>query len=137
MKCSPDLDLYVMWSSIVDNAVWVGSRAEALHLPEFDEERLVRTDKTGTSTLRGVRGYPLAGSWDNPTILVRETVRQDEGVYAYTLRRTDLAAYAETLDVDDVEAEALLTPVRFCSVCDTDRDIDPATSLCPAHANAR
>jgi hypothetical protein len=133
MKCEPDRDLYVEWSTVVDNLTWVGSRAEALRLGQTDEERVARTDRTGTSTLWRVEGYPQEGSWDDPTILVCNTERRDEGVYSYWLNRSDLTAFAEALAVDDVaRAEALLAPNRHCQVCDTDREVS-AKNLCPAH----
>lgn len=136
MKCEPDRDLYVEWSDVADNLTWVGTRAEALRLEHTDEERLARTDLTGTSTLWKVEGHPVEGAWGDPTIHVCNTERRDEHVYSYSLRRTDLAAYATALDADTSAAEALLIPNRHCLVCDFDTNIDPATSLCAKHAEA-
>lgn len=134
MKCAPDRDLYVEWSSVVDNAVWVGTRSEALRLPQTDPERLDRTDQTGTSTLWETEGYPREGSWDDASIHVSNTERRDDGVISYALSRSDLTAYAQALaENDTVRAEALLRCNRFCEVCETDRNIDPQTNLCPEH----
>lgn len=136
MKCEPGRDLYVEWSSVVDNLTWVGTRAEALTLAQTDEARLARTDATGSSTLWEVAGYPREGAWDDLGIHVCNTTRRDDGVYSYTLLRSDLAAYATALAADDVaRAEALLRPNRYCSVCDSDIGIDPEKSLCPTHLN--
>jgi hypothetical protein len=137
MKCEPDRDLYVEWSSVVDNLTWVGTRAEALHLEQTDEARLARTDLTGTSTLWKVEGHPVEGAWDDPTIHVMNTDRREDRIYSYTLRRSDLAAYAEAYQADDTaRAEALLIPNRHCEICDWDTDVDPETFRCPKHAEA-
>lgn len=138
MKCEPDRDLYVEWTTVCDNATWVGTRAEALTLEQTDEARLDRTDKTGTSTLWEVKGHPREGAWDDPTIIVCNTDRHEDRIYSYTLRRADLTAYAEALLADDTaRAEALLIPNRHCEVCDWDTDVDPVTFLCPKHADAQ
>lgn len=135
MKCQPDRDLYVEWTTVCDNATWVGTRAEALRLEQTDEERLRRTDETGTSTLWKVDGYPVEGAWDDPTIIVCNTERREDRIYSYTLRREDLTSYAEALLADDTaRAEALLIPNRHCEACDWDTDVDPVTFRCPKHA---
>lgn len=133
MKCDLNRDLYVEWSSVVDNLTWVGTRAEALRLDQTDEERVARTDRTGASTLWKVVGYPVEGTWEDATIHVCNTERREEGVYSYCLNRSDLTAYAEAMAVDDVaRAEALLIPNRHCQVCDTDREVG-TDNRCPAH----
>ena len=66
IKCAPDEDLYIEWSSIVEAPTAVGTRAEMLeYLPTGAHEncptcrcnpgaeRLERADRTGTSGLDG------------------------------------------------------------------------------------
>lgn len=75
IKVSPDRDLYMEWSSIVEAPTFIGTRAETtayllepkdgLHEttiahPEAVEQRLARADLTGSS------GYPPFGcDWDD------------------------------------------------------------------------
>lgn len=49
IKPDPGQDLYVMWSTIVDNGWVLGSREQALQDPEVTAERLARADEHGTS----------------------------------------------------------------------------------------
>jgi hypothetical protein len=109
LKADPTRDLYVEWSTIVDDATFVGTRDEMLtylrserpsggiHAPEA---RLHRAGETGTSCMWKVAGYPRLGAWDDPRLLVAQ--------YGY-LRRSDLALYAMLVD-NEQAARALLEP---------------------------
>ena len=94
MKVTPEADQYVEWSTVVDNFVWSGTRAELLAHGwqegwKATEERILRADQAGTSALwEGCDVQP--GAWDDPTILV--TNDPDRDGY-FVLNRADLAAY--------------------------------------------
>lgn len=99
LKTAPQVDLYVEWSTIVDDATWVGTRAEALR--QFDRPRIDRADQTGTSELQG-----RLGAWDDEALIV-----QQRGL----LDRDKLSEYASVLlanvDPDGTEeAHKLLRP---------------------------
>jgi hypothetical protein len=66
LKAERDRDLYVVWSTIVDNAVWAGTRLELDADPEYDSapERMARVETTGSSAHTGT------GSWDDPSLWV-------------------------------------------------------------------
>jgi hypothetical protein len=109
LKADPNRDLYVEWSTIVDDATFIGTREEMLaylqterpgggiHAPEA---RLHRADEMGTSCMWKVAGHPRLGAWEDPRLLVAQ--------YGY-LRRSDLALYAMLAD-DEQAARALLEP---------------------------
>lgn len=72
MKEAPDVDFYVIWSSIVDAPVYWGARAEIAARVESQvdnpaEERLARADATGTSAMPDpwVTHSHLPGAWDD------------------------------------------------------------------------
>lgn len=48
LKCDPKIDLYVEWSTIVDNACFIGTREQCL-ARGIERERLARADLQGTS----------------------------------------------------------------------------------------
>lgn len=105
LKAAPDRDLYLIWSTVVDNAIWVGDRAELVeHLREdhgdsyYNEKRIDRADQFGSSML----DYGF-GRWADEHLPVGEG-SPDDGWYH--LRRDRLAAYAEALLADD-EASAV------------------------------
>jgi hypothetical protein len=111
LKADPNRDLYVEWSTIVDDATFIGTRDEMLHhLRRHDgawdvsvsaaAARLSRADETGTSCMWKVAGHPRLGAWDDPRLLVAQ-----DGY----LRRSDLALYAMLVD-DEQAARALLEP---------------------------
>lgn len=75
IKVTPDRDLYMEWSSVVEAPTFIGTRAElAAYLaepkvhyrqttidhPEAIEERLARADETGSSGYR-----PFGCTWDD------------------------------------------------------------------------
>ena len=69
IKASPDRDLYVEWSTVVEAPVFIGNRSETLkHLRreqeggDAPEVRLARVDETGTSA-KG--DYAWFGAWDD------------------------------------------------------------------------
>lgn len=109
LKADQNRDLYVEWSTIVDDATFIGTREEILtylqterpssgiHAPEA---RLQRADETGTSCLWRVAGHAPTGAWGDTQLIVRQ-----HGL----LRRADLALYAMLID-DEQAARALLEP---------------------------
>jgi hypothetical protein len=102
LRAAPDRDLYVLWSSVCDDAEFVGTRDEvAVYLSvqygyDHPAERwLTRADATGTSSRIG------AGAWGHDLVVDQ----------CGMLRRSDLGHYAEAWAADDQTAiEALLTP---------------------------
>jgi hypothetical protein len=109
IKVSPDQDLYLEWSSVVDAPTRVGTRAEFtayLNEPRRGEtwmtaaqieQRLWLADETGSSAYR-----PFGISWDH-----RGSMYQQQGI----LPRARLAEYAQRLLVDiDAEPGDLLEP---------------------------
>lgn len=108
LKAAPDRDLYLIWSTVVDNAIWVGDRTALVeHLREEYgrssnfETRIARADRRGSSML----DYGF-GRWDDEYLAVGEGSPMDGW---YHLRRDRLVAYAEALLAgDDAAAVALL-----------------------------
>jgi hypothetical protein len=114
LKIHPDRDLYVEWSTIVDNAIRWGTRAEFLdHLAKVQpdllddpwhcpEARLARADAHGTSALSNIEDrHPPRGGWDSSLMV------EQRG----TLRRDDLEAYVAAMEAGDPDkAYALLVP---------------------------
>ena len=96
MKVAPDQDLYVEWSTVVDNITWAGTREELLVFARSErwkgdvEERIARTDREGTSAMF-FDEPPQEGSWDDAQLLVTNDSERDG---YFWLDRADLAAYA-------------------------------------------
>jgi hypothetical protein len=110
LKVTPDRDLYVKWSTIVENMTRSGTRAEFLeHLAAVQpdllddpghcpEARLARADAYGTSALT----HPPDGGWDDKSLIVDQ-----RGI----LPRADLEAYVDAIVADNFnKAYALLVP---------------------------
>lgn len=110
VKVAPDVDRYVVWSSVVDAPVsYSCTRVQAVawaveewhERPDQAEAHVVRADKYGSSD-RAV-GF---GRWDDEHLTVMEGSPSDGW---YHLPRERLAAYMDALDVDDeAVAQALL-----------------------------
>lgn len=105
MKEAPDVDFYVVWSSVVEAPVAVGTRAEIEWRVEGARAaRFARADATGTSAMwvevAGMRDrYPEEGSWeDDSYIYMQQGTLTRAGVF-------ELAHRDEGADIDD-----LLTP---------------------------
>jgi len=107
IKAAPDRDLYLIWSSVVDAAVWVGTRAElaGYAVEEYGRhgwetywrDGLDRADDCGTSD----RAFKT-GAWDDESLRVGEgspEAGRDGGIWY--IRRDRLAAYADALLADD------------------------------------
>jgi hypothetical protein len=119
LKVRTDRDLYVQWSTVVDNVVRVGTRAEFLeHLAAAEpwasdvwstdllhcpEARLGRADDYGTSAMWPTAEEPFGG-WEDDLMV------EQRGI----LPRADLEAYVDALllaDLRDPEkAYELLVP---------------------------
>lgn len=109
-------DLYLVWSSIVDAPVAVGTRAEMVgwaraewHLEEERAEAaLVRADELGSSD-RAI-GF---GRWDDDELPVFNGWQPQEPGWWY-IRRDRLVEFAEAiLRDDDASATALLHRVEL------------------------
>lgn len=119
-KEAPDVDYYVLWSSVVDAPTFTGNRAEMLadlknaedkwlrdDAPHKAENRLARADETGTSSLwvehEGMRDqYPEDGSWEDDHYIYRQ-----DG----SLTRAGLFELCHRTDADeDADVSDLLTP---------------------------
>lgn len=106
VKATPDADLYIEWSTIVEAPTFIGTRAETLEylgLPspsvsDTPEERLARADETGTSA-KG--DYAWFGSWTYDGFVVEQ-----RGV----LPRSRLSAFAVLYADDDPAWLDLLEP---------------------------
>lgn len=119
-KEAPDVDYYVMWSSVVDAPTMTGNRAVMLayleqssdpylrdDAPHHPKNRLARVDATGTSSMwvenAGLRDkFPEDGAWDDDTYIYKQ-----EGV----LTRAGMFELCHRTD-DDTEADVsdLLKP---------------------------
>ena len=109
LKCDRDTDLYVEWSTVVDNVTRVGTREQCIH-DGIEAERLARADKTGTSVVRFWTegdGYH-EGSFEDEHLLVRncQTIDDHGGML---LPRDRLLDYARLVYANDMAgAEVLL-----------------------------
>ncbi len=111
IRAAPDRDLYLVWSSIVDAPVAVGTRAEMVGWARqewrLEEERaeaaLMRADELGTSDRRF-----NTGGWDDDELPVFNGWQPPEPGWWY-IRRDRLVEFAEAiLRDDDAAATALL-----------------------------
>lgn len=105
IKCDPNVDLYLEWSTVVDAPVGVGTREQMenrMNTPVRDEvfmtkqaieSRLQRTDVTGSSYLDG-----SMGGWNDSGLILHN-------VYpgAVFLPRRNFLAYAKLL-LQDINA---------------------------------
>ena len=109
LKCDPDIDMYLEWSTVVDAPTAVGTRAQfetLLSTPRhgwfFDKEeeikkRLDRTDIAGTSTLND-------GDWKDKGFIYKGQA---------WIPRKNLLAYAYMLLKDEnAEPVGLLEPLE-------------------------
>ena len=99
IKPEADEDLYVIWSSVVDNATFVGTKEQVAQwwiggevarvTREFDEA-IQRTDENGSSDRRfNTGGY---ANYDD-TMLVAEVPDDFGGVMSGTIKRSDIKAF--------------------------------------------
>jgi hypothetical protein len=110
VKCAPDGDLYLIWSSEIDNAIVAGDREGIIayllaNEPQTSgltaEERIARADERGTS-MKDCDWY----GWDDEYFQVMEHAPPwPDGPPGYwSIRRDRLAAYAEALLAEDEAA---------------------------------
>lgn len=98
IKASPDEDFYVIYSSVVDAPIQFGSRRELEREYEHAHaERFDRADATGSSC---AWTDPPEFGWDDPTILIRESVDLPDGAIAIEIPRAALADFCRTLGAD-------------------------------------
>lgn len=109
VKASPDEDFYVIWSTVVDNITFSGTRDEILayeletlgsmqHInPEHRPEgRIARADATGTSAMwpEENAGPDKYLGWNDETFLVSND--EDDSLPGFfEIKRSDLRHYAE------------------------------------------
>jgi len=105
LKADRDRDLYVVWSTVVDNAVWAGTRAELEAEPDYDTsaDRMARVEVTGTSARDGT------GSWSEPTLWVCNL--PEPLLEPRLLPRASLAAFVAAQE-DEPTIAALTVPAR-------------------------
>ena len=83
IKCAPDADLYMEWSTIVESPTWIGKREEleayllqsAARDGSEDEvvrERITRADTFGTSALYPRPNATADGGWDDDGQIVEQ-----------------------------------------------------------------
>lgn len=113
IKADPDLDLYGLWSSNVDNFVGIGTRAEFLG-DGVNPSRLARADRYGTSAQTIDEVDPNQSrylGWDTTNFLVHEQVNAPTNG-AGLLPRTRLVEFMQAqLRGDDALAGSLLQPL--------------------------
>lgn len=115
VKPSPDHDLYVEWSSVVDNAVAIGTREEMI-VGGVAVERLDRAGRTGTSCKGFERegdGFQPGGWDDKGFILTNMETRQG----FRWLPRANLLRFVQAMyvgDTDTAESDEITEP------CDDD-----------------
>lgn len=104
LKAAPDRDLYCLWSTVVDNVTWIGTRDEALRNEHAD--RVARADTYGTSVVTR-EDNPSSdytsreGGWDDRGFVVTNITGSPKPFY--WLPRGHLAAYLDAImsDGDD------------------------------------
>lgn len=100
IRADPEQDLYLVFSTVVDNFILIGSRDEASH--EVSEEALAAADTCGTSSVYG------RGAYDGKTA-VSILAPEPRGERWYLLARRHFADYARLiLDGREAEAEQFL-----------------------------
>lgn len=106
LKAQQNDDLYVGWSTVVDNLVWIAKgRAAAMQERDVDAERLDRADQYGTSCMELLPGW-RDGAFDDRGFVVTNMYHREEPFV--WLNRADLGEYARRYLADDVAgAEAL------------------------------
>ena len=115
IKVKKDEDLYMQWSSVVDNAVFTGSADELVH--EYGEEALSwigRANKFGSSSRPSSPSGP--GCWEDDGLIVTNVDTREDGSF-FWLPRDRFAGYARLLNTDETTAaEALLIPLELGEV---------------------
>lgn len=109
MKEAPDVDYYIVWSSVTESPYFGGNREETLaflwdlddrkpdrihpDLASHPENRLKRTDESGSSCMVKHAGYPADGAWED----VDGMVYEQKGV----VKRSDLFVLTRRLGDDE------------------------------------
>ena len=95
-----DVDFYVAWSTVVDNAVDAGDHA---HFKNADPEVMARADLYGTSALWPEDGPPNERylGWTEETVLVCN----DDSGEEFLIHRGDIGRYARGEDVEHLPLE--------------------------------
>lgn len=110
LKCDPDIDYYVDWSTVVDNICYSGNRQFFLSRGE-PEDRLERADKTGTSCIPDEFGSCCP--WEDEYLIVnncrtvsgfRLLPRRNLFEYAQRYANDDIAG-AESLTIEDLNVD--------------------------------
>lgn len=115
LKADPDLDLYCLWSSNVDNVVAVGTRDDML-VEGVPWSRITRADLWGSSARwpEMPAPYPIpyrAEGWDSESLIVMEQAGAPNGRHGGVLPRARLADFLRAkLAGDEAAAGALLDP---------------------------
>lgn len=100
IKVSHDEDLYMKFSTIVDDITVIGTREEFLQ-EGVTEQEMQRADELGSSSYRN------RGTWEAEGLEVRSPETRELGFYL--LPREKFAEYAHLMLEDkDAEAEALM-----------------------------
>jgi hypothetical protein len=113
LKAAPDEDLYVVWSSSVDNATFVGTRAELL-AGGCAPSRLARADRYGTSSRMRTGDSDASRylGWDSLDLVVHNQP-EVPSPWGNTLLRSDLGAFARARRAgDDAAAGRLLVAIK-------------------------
>jgi hypothetical protein len=110
MKEAPNIDFYVVWSSVVEAPVAWGSREQMMSLiGHGSEERLARCDEIGTSSVWVQQapwlGGPEWGAWeDGVYIFMQQGVLTREGVFEVARRMSrDEGSFDDLLQPFDDE----------------------------------
>jgi hypothetical protein len=112
IKPEKDRDLYIEWSTIVDSPIWWGTRQEFSD-EGFEEERLDRADRLGSSSMVG------SSRWDDAGEIVNNV-----GPVTLWVKREDLIPFVESLDGDKYDP-------RYASILRDDEDETPIEDIEP------
>lgn len=118
LKVAPILDLYALYSTVVENIIFVGTREQmrtylatptqtrsAASLGDIDES-LDRATVTGTSVWHG---RPPTGSFDDPYL----DIADHDQLGFCVLRRSRLPAYIDAVLAEDASAARTLLEPRY------------------------
>lgn len=108
IKADKDVDLYLLWSSNIDSAVFVGSREQLteylLIKAKLDAEEKIRKDLTYADDAGTSSRIFGTGGWNDKYLHVSEDAPRDRVDGKYYIPRVKMLEYAQHLYLGDDEA---------------------------------
>jgi hypothetical protein len=99
-------DVYMIYSTVVDGFIAIGTREELAAEERIDDREFARADERGSSSVF------KRGLWESKTLMIAAVETRSDSQY-YLLDRKDFGEYARLMLAErDAEAEALLTAVK-------------------------